>query len=154
MKTIVPLPFDDLEKQEMKFHEVSEDHFIVDPDTYYLFRDEVFIFEMKLFINGHASGKWKDMELLEGADKVSAWLDNQELIQKYYPKYNKIRSKFYQHNNEIYSFDFIGFLDPPYIISLKKYECVDIVRLLNDASKITIFDLIKFKVAKFSNLWR
>ncbi len=99
------------DQAEFAINELKEDNFIVDQDTYCYFRDEIFIKDMEKFIKKVAPGKWQETETLEGAEKVEKWYDNQDLINKHYPKYNKRRQRFHLYKNRVYVFEFLGFLN-------------------------------------------
>jgi len=121
----------ELDAAELALNDLEQEEFILDQDTYCYFRDEIFIKEIEKFIKKQAPGKWQDTEGLQGAEKVEAWYDNQDLIHKYYTKYNKHRQRFYLHNGAIYCYEFLGFMNVGNEIQLMKLDMPDIVNLLN-----------------------
>jgi hypothetical protein len=128
MKIIVQLEPD---AAELALNELENSDFILDQETYCYFRDEIFIKEMEEFIKKIAPGKWQDTANLEGAEKVESWYVNQDLVNKYYPKYNRRRQRFYLHNGEIYFYKFLGFMNVDNEIQLMQLDMRDIVGLLN-----------------------
>lgn len=140
MKIIVQLEPD---AAELALNELENADFIVDQETYCYFRDETFIKGMEEFIKKVAPGKWQDTDNLEGAEKVERWYVNQDLIHKYYPKYNKHRQRFYLHNGEIYSFEFLGFMNVANEIQLMTLDMRDIVNLLNRCAESPLNKLLR-----------
>lgn len=127
---------------ELVLDELSRDNFIVDQDTYCHFRDDIFIKGIEKFIRKVAPGSWKEMNDLEGAEKVKNWYDNQELISKYYTRFKKRMPIFYLYNNEIYSYKLIGFINVGNEIQLMKLEMNDIVELLNRSTESVLKKLL------------
>ena len=132
MKIIVQLAPD---KVELILNGLDEDNFIVDIDTYCYFRDDVFIKNIEKYIKKIAPGQWQEINDYEGAEKVERWFRNQRLINKYYPKFNKKRHRFYLYKSSIYIYNFLGFLNVTNEIQLIKLEMEDIVQLLNECPK-------------------
>ena len=78
-------------------------------DTYYYFRDEVFIEGIKKFINKNAPREWKETNNLDGAEKVKSWFENQRSIYKYYKRFKKHQKAFHLYKNGIYYYKLLGF---------------------------------------------
>ena len=140
MKIVVQMEPD---QAELAINELKEGGFILDQDTYCYFRDEIFIKDMEKFIEKVAPGKWQETETLGGAEKVEKWYDNQDLINKYYPKYNKRRQRFYLYNNGVYVFEFLGFLNVANEIQLMKLEMREVVNLLNELAERPLAKLLR-----------
>ncbi len=116
---------------ELVLNELEKADFIIDQETYCYFRDEVFIKDIEKYIKKVAPGKWQETKNAEGADKVTKWYDNQDLINKYYPKYNKRRETFYLYKGAVYFWNYIGFINVGNEIQIIKIDMQDIVNLLN-----------------------
>lgn len=140
MKIVVQLEPD---AAELALNDLEGEEFILDQDTYCYFRDQIFIKEMEKFIKKHAPGKWQDTDSLQGAEKVEAWYDKQDLIQKYYPKYRKRRQRFYLHKGGIYCYEFLGFMNVGNEIQLMKLDMPDIVNLLNRRAESPLSRLLR-----------
>ncbi len=140
MKIVVQLAPD---RAELELNELEQEDFIVDQDTYGYFRDQVFIIGIKKFIKKIAPGSWKQMNNLEGAEKVRNWNDNQELIYKYYARYKKQMPRFYLYKGHIYFYKLIGFINVGNEIQLMKLEMKDIVELLNRSPKSVLRKLLR-----------
>ncbi len=94
MKIVVQMGPDEA---ELALNELEEEDFIIDKDTYCYIRDEIFIKDIEKFIHRVAPGEWQETDNLAGAEKVRRWFSNEDLINKYYRKYNKLRQRFYLH---------------------------------------------------------
>jgi len=140
MKFVVQYPPDQV---ELVLHDLEQDHFMVDQDTYCHFRDAVFIKGIENFIKKTAPKKWKEMENLEGAEKVETWFDNQELIYKHYRSFKKHQSKFHVYRNGIYFYELIGFANVGTEIKLMKLEIEDVVVLLNKSTESVLKKLLR-----------
>ena len=126
---------------------------ILDQDTYCYFRDEIFIKEIKEFIQKKSPKEWEKahsphpmFEEDEVAQNVHTFYEIKDLMCKYYPKYDKRRPKFHLYKNEIYFFKFYGYRDIAFDIELKKLEINDLAELLNgpiDSPLKDIFRLIR-----------
>ncbi len=130
MKTVVPYPLDPLEKLD-----IPEEKVIVDEDAFCYFRDEVFIKNIKKFIEKKARGKLKNEEDCDGAERWRRNSHNIEVIHKYYRKYAKIRDKYYLYKDDIYIYVFMGFGNIGAEIQLMKLEKKDILFYLNNPKK-------------------
>lgn len=144
MKIVVQIGPDET---ELILNELDESDFIVDQETYCYFRDEIFINGILNFIENKAPGKVLNTEVNDGAERAERWFHNQELINKYYPQFNKKRKRFYLYKDGIYSYDFLGFMNVTNEIQLLKYDMQDIVNILNNAPE-TLFGMLKAKVRK------
>lgn len=148
MKIIVQLEPD---AAELVLSDLESDDFIPDQETYCYFRDEIFIKDMEEFIKKLAPGKWQDewqaddddTTDMEKAEKVVIWDVNQELIHKYWPKYDKRRQRFYLHNGAIYFYEFLGFRNMPYEIQLMKLDMQDMVNMLNRCAESPLKKLLR-----------
>lgn len=140
MKIVVQLPPD---QAELVLNELEKEDFIVDQQAYCHFRDEIFINEIKRFIKQVAPGKWKEMDHLENGEKVNAWYDNQDMIYKYYRRFKRRQQTFYQHNNDIYCYKLIGFINVGNEIQLMKLEPEDVVELLNKSDESIVKRLLR-----------
>ena len=146
MKVVVQIEPD---QAELTINELKEGDFILDKETYCFFRDEIFIKDMEKFVEKVAPGKLQETETLEGAEKVNKWYDNQDLINKYYPAYNKGRQRFYLYKNGVYVFEFLGFLNITNEIQLIKLEMREVVNLLNELAERPLAKLLrKIGIAK------
>ena len=94
MKIVVAIEPDNV---ELTLNDLSHDDFIYDPDTYYYFRDQVFIEGIKNFINKNYPGKVPPGKIVDGfyhstnkleppapvgsgVAKVKEWYDTQDVI--------------------------------------------------------------------------
>ena len=140
MKIVVQLEPDDV---ELQMNEVDESDFIVDQDTFCHFRDDIFIKEMEEFIKNRGKNEWQETEGLPDYEKVNNWYKNQRLINKYYPKYNKNRQRFYLYKGNIYFYEFVGFMNVTNEIQLMLLEPDDIVELLNKSKGSLLSKILK-----------
>jgi len=143
MKTIVgmlPKPGDlitfwDGRKDILTSSEISELEFIEEPETFYYFRDNIFIEEVAEFLrkkyNIKLNYKKDDYKQLNGATKVNRFYEDQETIHGHYKEYNKTRNKYYLYNNGIYSFDYLGFDNVGNEIQVYKYNENDLITICN-----------------------
>lgn len=137
MKIIVCYKLDAAEKV---INDISEDQVLVDPDTYYYFRDSIFINEVKEYLKERYPKEFKKIEVKQriftgDAVEVDKWYDLQDVIHKHYKGFNKRRQKYYLYNGYIYSYIFIGFGNLGNEIQLFRYDLEDLCRLLNSLSK-------------------
>ncbi len=133
------------EKVELILDELEGTDFIVDQETYCYFRDEVFINEILKFIEKIAPGKVLETKGYESAESVRRWNHNVRLINKYYLKFNKERERFYLYNNEIYSYNFLGFVNITNEIQLLKYDMEDIFYILSN-TPVNLLNRLKTKL--------
>ena len=140
MKIVVQMGPDEA---ELALNELEEEDFIIDQETYCFIRDEIFIKGVEKFIHSVAPGEWQETVNLEGAEKVRRWFSNKDLINKYYREYNKLRQRFYFHNNAIYTFEFLGFMNVGDEIQLIKLDMHDIVNLLNQLAEKPLRKLLR-----------
>lgn len=131
MKIVVQLEPDDV---ELLLNEVDSNDFIVDQEAFCYFRDEVFIKEMEVLIKKITKNKWKETEGVSDYEAVKNQYNNQRLINKYYPKYNRRRKKYHLYKGNIYFFEFVGFMNVTNEIQLILLEPEDIEYLLNEYS--------------------
>lgn len=153
MKTIICLELDDA---ELALSGMQSEAFILDPDTYYYFRDEVFIngildyikrrypreFPPGRIADGHYHSPGDDGRKGElrirpvagsSAAKCQEWFDTQRVIVKYYRGWAKRQAKFHAYRGSIYSFVFLGFLNVGNEIQLFRYEPEEVANIMNDA---------------------
>ena len=142
MKLIIQYPQDEIEQI---LDGLNEEDFIIDQATYCYFRDKVFIKGIENFINEIAPGQFKSLGGFEGAEKVERWYDNTDLIAKYYPKYDKVRDRFYLHKGHIYSYKLLGFSNVTNEIQLMRLNMKDAIDLLNHSPK-KIFQTLMRKI--------
>jgi hypothetical protein len=128
---------------ELVLTDLDKKNFIVDQDTFCYFRDGVFIKGIETFVKKAAPGKWKEMENVEGAEKVKAWYDNQELISKYYRRFKKQQKIFYLYKNGIYFYKLIGFANVGNEIQLMKLDMEDVMELLNRSTDSVFKKLLR-----------
>lgn len=145
MKMVVCIEPDEA---ELVLNDLSRDDFICDPDTYYYFRDQVFLAGIKKFINQNYPGNlppgkvvndvysppdknMPSMPMKGGAGEVARSYDTQDVIVKYYKKYKKKQPKYYLYKGDIYSFALLGFINVGNEIQLIKYEPEDLLKILN-----------------------
>lgn len=121
---------------------LEKEAFIVDQDTYFHFRDEVFIKGVEKFIRKTAPGKWKEMENLEDVEKVKAWHENQRSIYKYYSRFKRHQKIFHLYKNGIYFYKLIGFANVGNEIQLMKLDMEDVIELLNRSTKSVLKKLL------------
>jgi hypothetical protein len=131
------------DQAELVLTDLDKDNFIVDQDTYCYFRDGVFIKGIENFVKKAAPGKWKEMENVEGAEKVKTWYDNQELISKYYRRFKKQQKTFYLYKNGIYFYKLIGFANVGNEIQLMKLDIEDVMELLNRSTESVFKKLLR-----------
>lgn len=120
---------------ETVLYDLDENNFIVDIDTYKYFFEEVFWKGVQKFVEKKYKVKFKDMKDVDGAKAVENMYDNQELISKYWSKYNKIRDKFYLYNDAVYTYTFIGFINVGHEIQIYRYDLSDLVNICNKLTK-------------------
>ncbi len=111
---------------EVVLGDLNENDFVEDPETYYYFRDEVFIREIKEYINDKHPGKLQT----KSSDELPM-MQYVKIIGKCYPKFNKKRKKFYLYEGEIYSYEYLGLLNIGNEIQLARYDKGDLVQMLN-----------------------
>jgi hypothetical protein len=150
MKTVVCLEPDAV---LLALNDLSRDNFLCDPDTYYYFRDTVFIDGIKEFIRANYPGELPPGKVVDDmyysprlspefakrsavradsdAAKFLLALDTEHVIARYYKKWNKKRPKYYLYKGAIYSFTFWGFSNITNVIELIKYEPEDLLKILN-----------------------
>lgn len=116
-------------------YDLNLDDFIVDAGTYVHFFKEVFLKGVKDYIEKKHKVKLKDTENVEDAMKLANMYDNQKCIVKYWPKYNKIRDKFYLYEGDIYSYEFVGFYNVGHVIEIYKYDMTDLCNMCNGLQK-------------------
>ena len=120
---------------EKVLYDLNESDFLVDIDTYGYFLNNVFVPEIEDYIKNKHKIKFKYTKNVEDALAVHNMYDNQDLIVKYWPKYNKVRDKFHLYKGDIYSYEFIGFWNVGHVIQVYKYEMQDLRNLLNKLVK-------------------
>lgn len=149
MKIVLPFPLDEL---ELVLSDVSEEKTIIDPETFCYFRDKILTENLDKFIERNDPGKikrkaelnisgsrWRRRKLKEftgSAKECELALECYSIRQKYYPKYAKIRDKFYLYKGNIYMYEFMGFMNVGAEIQLMKLDKKDIVFALNNPKKI------------------
>jgi hypothetical protein len=116
-------------------YDLNLDDFIVDADTYVHFFKEVFLKGIEDYIKKKHKIKFKDTENVEDTMKLANMYDNQKCILRYWPKYNKIRGKFYLYQGNIYSYEFIGFYNVGHVIEIYKYDMTDLCNMCNELQK-------------------
>ena len=153
MKTIVCLEPDAC---ELALCEMPPEAFVLDAETYYYFRDEVFINGIRDYIKRRYPRQLSPGMIVEGsyhslddnsgkgeirirplagspAAKCAEWFDTQRVIVKYYRVWAKRQPKFYAYRGSIYSFVFLSFLNVGNEIQLFRYEPEEVANIMNAA---------------------
>ena len=149
MKVVLPFALDE---SELVLSDVSEEKTIIDPETFYYFRDKILTENLDKFIERNDPGKikrmaelnisgsrWQKRKLREFtglAKEFELESECHRIRQKYYPKYAKIRDKFYLYKGNIYMYEFMGFMNVGAEIQLMKLDKNDILFALNNPNKI------------------
>lgn len=130
---------------ETILYDLDNNNFIVDADTYIYFYEEIFWKGIQEFLEKRYKLKFKEMKEVGGSKAVENMFYNQTLISKYWPKYNKVRDKFYLYNNSVYTYTFIGFMNVGHEIQIYKYDLSDLVKICNRLTKRTKREKIGFR---------
>lgn len=123
------------DEAETVLYELNPKDYIVDKDTYNHFLNEVFFKEIEDYLEKKHKVKLKDTENVEGATRAQNMFDNQDLIVRYWPRYNKIRPQFYLYKDDIYSYEFISFMNVGHVIEICKYDMLDLCNICNEIQK-------------------
>lgn len=154
MKSVVCMEPD---RCELVLSDRQADTFVLDPETYYYFRDQIFIEGIQNYIKQSHPGELPPGKVIDGlyhappksvlgvkqvsitlpaespAAKVAQWFDTQDVIVKYYKEWRRQEPKFYAHNGRVYSFVFHGFLNVGNEIDLLRWEPEELVAFLDEA---------------------
>lgn len=129
---------------ELSLSDRRMDSFVLDSETYYYFRDQIFIEGILNYIKQRHPGELPVGKVIEGfphgspAAKVAHWFETQDVIVKYYEEWRRQESRFYTHDGRVYSFVFLGFLNVGNEIELLRWEPEEIAALLDEAYRYPI----------------
>jgi hypothetical protein len=151
---------------KLALEELNEKDFILDPEAYCHFRDEVFVADIMRYIENKHSGKmplpktspgplqsdWRRLcfEAGSGAAKWQRWLDTRAVIDTYYLKWKKRQPRFYLYKGEIYSWGFWGWLNVGNEIALYRYDSQEVTQILNTLSERRLRRVLKWLRSAFT----
>ena len=120
---------------EIQLYDLNEDDFIVDIDTYGYFLEEVFLKGVREYAEKKHKAEFRETGNVDPQTAVDNGNYNLELISKYWPKYDKIRDRFYLYKGNIYSYVPIGFHNVGLIIQVYKYDKSDLLSICNQLTR-------------------
>ena len=153
MKSVVFLAPDERELAES---ERQADSFVLDPETYYYFWDQVFLQGIQKYIKQRYPREIPPGKVINGlyhsppihgvkldftppagspAVKAAQWFDLQDVIVRHYKEWRRREPRFYVHKGKVYSFVFHGFWNVGAQIEVLLWEAEDLVAVLDQASR-------------------
>ena len=145
------------DQTELDLSERTVDSFILDPGTYYYFRDQVFIKGITNYIKQRYPNEIPPGKIVNGfyhsppkriggvvqmsitppadspAAKAAEKLDTQEVIARHYKEWCRHEPKYYIYNNRAYSFVFHGFFNVGSEIEVLLWETEELAAYQDDA---------------------
>ena len=143
------------------------DTFILDPETYYHFRDHVFVQGIKDYISRTHPGELPPGKVVDGeyhsppssmhgvkqehmsvpadsdAARAAQWFDTRDIIERHYNEWRRQQPQFYAYNDAVYSFVFHGFFNVGNEIELLRWEPEELAASLNQACRHPIRWVLK-----------